>query len=73
MNESNLLAVLYSLDQNCFHVEYLKEYIDSNIHAILNKKDQQYVFYNGLNGCHRYPFAKATTIAVKPIHLDDKE
>lgn len=35
-------AVLYSFEQKCFHIEYVHEYLKSNMQATINKKDHQY-------------------------------
>ena len=40
--EAKLVAVLYSFEQEFFHIEYLDEYTDSNVRATINKKDHQY-------------------------------
>ena len=37
-----MIAVLFSFEQNAFHIETIETYIDSNIRATINKKDHQY-------------------------------
>jgi hypothetical protein len=37
-----IIAVLYSFEQKCFHVETLHDYIKSNVHATIRRKDHQY-------------------------------
>jgi hypothetical protein len=37
-----LWAVLYSFEQKCFHIEYVHEYLKSNMQATIYKKDHQY-------------------------------
>ena len=38
----SLTAVLYSVSQNAFHLETLKEYIDSNIRVSLMQAENDY-------------------------------
>jgi hypothetical protein len=42
MNIMDAVAVLYSFEQGCFHLETMKEYIQSNLRATMDKKDHQY-------------------------------
>ena len=37
-----MVAVLFSFEQNAFHIETMDMYIQSNIIATINKKDHQY-------------------------------
>ena len=41
MDYDKVVAVLYSFEQNSFHLETLQQYLDSNIKATINKKDHQ--------------------------------
>lgn len=36
------MAVLFSWEQKCFHIETMQEYIDSNILATQRKQNHQY-------------------------------
>ena len=42
MDYDKVVAVLYSFEQNSFHLETLQQYLDSNIKATLKKKDHCY-------------------------------
>jgi hypothetical protein len=42
MNIMDATAVLYSFEQGCFHLETMREYIESNLKATMDKKDHQY-------------------------------
>lgn len=37
-----MIAVLFSWEQKCFHIETMQEYIDSNILATKMKQNHQY-------------------------------
>jgi hypothetical protein len=71
-----MIAVLFSFEQKCFHIETMTEYIKSNWSVSINKKDHQYRLVGiaeNWDDAHKYCDKLENIEPFKSIRLEHKE
>lgn len=68
-NVYSKIALLYSFEQKCFHIETVREYIKSNITATLKKQDHEYrlvAILNNRDDCDKFIAVFSKKINIQP-------